>query len=137
MGSCSVLEYSAIAAATQGCASCSSAARPAARNSADSRLIFQLTELGPKIPSEAPAAEFFTSSSRRSRSAAETGWGSRVDICLYGSSRPRDLLARICTLTDRYMGSAREFEEECILSGVRNTTNSVLVATNRCAFSNR
>ena len=73
-----------MAAATQGCASCSNAARPAARNSADSRLTFQLTESGPKMPCAAPAAERFTSSSRRSSSAAETMWESRAAICLYG-----------------------------------------------------
>src|SRR5271163_3092768 len=49
-GSVRSVECCCSAAATQGWANCSSAARPAPRNKADSRLTFQLIEDGPKMP---------------------------------------------------------------------------------------
>ncbi len=71
-GSCSVLECWAMAVATQGWASWSRAARPAARNRADSRLIFQLIEVGPKMLWPGSGADVLISASRPSRSAADT-----------------------------------------------------------------
>src|SRR5579859_2149373 len=50
MGLDITFECCSSAVATQGCASCSNAARAAPRNSADSRLIFQLIDWGPNMP---------------------------------------------------------------------------------------
>src|SRR5271165_5343456 len=71
MGSCRVLECSAMAVATQGCASCSRVARPAARNSPAPRLTFQLMESGPKSPPPF-VGNRLASSRRRSNSVVET-----------------------------------------------------------------
>src|SRR5208283_2497101 len=89
MGSRSVRECSAIAAATQGCASCSNAARPAARNRADSRLIFQLIDFAPKSPSRPPAAWRFSSASKLSSSAAQTTWELPIAITFLWYLQPQ------------------------------------------------
>src|SRR5215472_9097215 len=75
MGSWKVFECCAIAEATQGWASCNRAARVAARNSADSRLTFQPTEPGTKMPCSGQDEDSPKLVSSASRSSADTRRG--------------------------------------------------------------
>src|ERR1039458_3740055 len=75
MGLESRLECWTSAVATQGCASCRSAARPAPRNKADSRLIFQLMESRPKMPAFELVERRAIGASKVSMSCDETNAG--------------------------------------------------------------
>src|SRR5438477_12061056 len=95
MGSVRLRECWAMAAATQGCASCSSNARPAPRKTAASRSMRQMTESGPKIPAGPPAAADRTITSSRSRSAFATmAYGSGVIRRNEAVSRSVEILQR-------------------------------------------
>src|SRR5579863_9188407 len=75
MGRFITVECSAREAVTHGCASCSNAARPAARKSADSRLMRQLRDAGPKMPTLESDTLAEILASRASLSTCETGPG--------------------------------------------------------------
>ncbi len=75
MGSLKVFECCAMAAETQGWASCNRAALVAAKNRADSRLTFQLRESGPKMPREGSGEDCRRFASNFSRSPADTNCG--------------------------------------------------------------
>src|SRR5207237_2279203 len=95
MGSVRLRGYWAMAAAIQGCASCSSNARPAPRKTAASRSMRQMTESGPKIPAGPPAAADRTIISSRSRSASATmAYGSGVIRRNEAVSRSVEILQR-------------------------------------------
>src|SRR5579864_4113684 len=89
MGSASARECSAIAAATHGCANCSSKARPAPRKIAASRLMRQVMDAVPKMPAVGEAAAARTTSSPHSKASVEVESTAAIDERLWGRRVPR------------------------------------------------